>query len=48
MYYSGIKMNVFMYHETEDEEVICLKSLGVLESVLKGDIGGQLGETWLE
>lgn len=37
-------MNAFVYHETEDGGVICLKCLRGLESVLKGDIGGQLGE----
>ena len=38
-------MNAFVYHETEGGGVICLKGLGDLESVFKGDIGGKIGET---
>lgn len=39
-YYSGIKMTAFVYHETEDGEVICLKSLGALKVYLKETMEG--------
>ena len=39
-YYSGIKMTAFVYHETEDGEVICLKSLGALKVYLKKTMEG--------